>query len=152
MSPIRRIFIANRGEIAVRIIRTARALGIETVLGVSKADRESLGAKLATRAVVLGPGPSRDSYLRVDTVVQAALGTGCDALHPGYGFLSENRDLATACEKAGITFIGPSVANLEAVGDKLTARAHAVAAGVPLVPGGNAATLAEAAEVAARVG
>lgn len=152
MRPIRRIFIANRGEIAVRIIRTARALGIETVLGVSKADCESLGAKLATRAVVLGPGPSRDSYLRVDTVVQAALGTGCDALHPGYGFLSENRDLAEACEKAGITFIGPSVANLEAVGDKLTARAHAVAAGVPLVPGGNAATLAEAEDVAARVG
>lgn len=149
---IRRIFIANRGEIAVRIIRTARALGIETVLGVSKADRDSLGAKLATRAVCLGPGPSRDSYLKVDTVVQAALGTGCDALHPGYGFLSENRDLALACEKAGITFIGPTPDNLAAVGDKLTARSHALAAGVPLVPGGNAATLAEAEEVAARVG
>ena len=149
---IRRIFIANRGEIAVRIIRTARALGIETVLGVSKADSDSLGAKLATRAVCLGPGPSRDSYLKVDTVVQAALGTGCDALHPGYGFLSENRDLALACEKAGVIFIGPTPANLEAVGDKLTARAHALAAGVPLVPGGNAATLAEAEEVAARIG
>ena len=152
MQPIRRIFIANRGEIAVRIIRTARALGIETVLGVSKADRESLGAKLATRAVCLGPGPSRDSYLKVDTVVQAALGTGCDAIHPGYGFLSENRDLAMACEKAGITFIGPTPANLEAVGDKLTARAHALAAGVPLVPGGNAATLAEAQQVAQCIG
>ncbi len=152
MQPIRRIFIANRGEIAVRIIRTARALGIETVLGVSKADRDSLGAKLATRAVCLGPGPSRDSYLKVDTVVQAALGTGCDALHPGYGFLSENRDLALACEKAGLVFIGPTAANLEAVGDKLTARSHAIAAGVPLVPGGNAATLAEAEEVATRIG
>ncbi len=152
MTPIRRIFIANRGEIAVRIIRTARALGIETVLGVSQADRESLGARLATRAVCLGPGPSRDSYLKVDTLVQAALGTGCDALHPGYGFLSENRDLALACEKAGIIFIGPSPANLEAVGDKLTARGHALAAGVPLVPGGNAATLAEAEAVAARIG
>lgn len=152
MTPIRRIFIANRGEIAVRIIRTARALGIETVLGVSKADVGSLGARLATRAVCLGPGPSRDSYLKVDTVVQAALGTGCDALHPGYGFLSENRDLALACEKAGLIFIGPSPANLEAVGDKLTARGHAIAAGVPLVPGGNAATLAEAEEVAARIG
>lgn len=152
MQPIRRIFIANRGEIAVRIIRTARALGIETVLGVSKADRDSLGAKLATRAVCLGPGPSRDSYLKVDTVVQAALGTGCDALHPGYGFLSENRDLALACEKAGLVFIGPTPANLEAVGDKLTARSHAIAAGVPLVPGGNAATLAEAEEVATRIG
>lgn len=152
MAPIRRIFIANRGEIAVRIIRTARALGIETVLGVSKADSDSLGAKLATRAVCLGPGPSRDSYLKVDTVVQAALGTGCDALHPGYGFLSENRDLAMACEKAGITFIGPTPANLEAVGDKLTARSHALAAGVPLVPGGNASNLAEAEEVATRIG
>ncbi len=152
MTPIRRIFIANRGEIAVRIIRTARAIGIETVLGVSKADRESLGAKLATRAVCLGPGPSRDSYLKVDTVVQAALGTNCDALHPGYGFLSENRDLALACEKAGVIFIGPTPANLEAVGDKLTARTHALAAGVPLVPGGNAASLAEAEAVARDIG
>lgn len=149
---IRRLFIANRGEIAVRIIRTARDLGIETVLGVSSADRDSLGARLADRAVCLGPGPSRDSYLKVDTVVQAALGTGCDALHPGYGFLSENRALAEACEKAGIIFVGPSVANLSAVGDKLTARAHAKAAGVPLVPGGTAETLDEAEAVAARVG
>ncbi|MEY3960577.1 MAG: hypothetical protein RIR14_1231, partial [Pseudomonadota bacterium] len=146
--PIRRIFIANRGEIAVRIIRSARDLGIETVLGVSMADRDSLGAKLATRAVCLGPGPSRESYLKVDTVVQAALGTGCDAVHPGYGFLSENRDLAEACEKAGIIFIGPTPDNLAAVGDKLTARGHALAAGVPLVPGGNATSLAEAEEVA----
>lgn len=152
MQPIRRIFIANRGEIAVRIIRSARALGIETVLGVSTADRNALGARLATRAVCLGPGPSRDSYLKVETVVQAALGTGCDAVHPGYGFLSENRDLALACEKAGITFIGPTAENLEAVGDKLTARGHALAAGVPLVPGGNATSLAEAEEVAARIG
>ena len=152
MQQIRRIFIANRGEIAVRIIRSARALGIETVLGVSSADRNALGARLATRAVCLGPGPSRDSYLKVDTVVQAALGTGCDAVHPGYGFLSENRDLALACEKAGITFIGPTPDNLAAVGDKLTARGHALAAGVPLVPGGNATSLAEAEEVAARIG
>jgi acetyl-CoA carboxylase, biotin carboxylase subunit len=152
MTPIRRIFIANRGEIAVRIIRTARLLGIETVLGVSQSDRDSLGAKLATRVVVLGPGPSRDSYLKIATVVQAALGTGCDALHPGYGFLSENRELALACAGAGIIFIGPSPDNLAAVGDKLTARAHALAAGVPLVPGGNAASLTEAQAVAAEVG
>jgi acetyl-CoA carboxylase, biotin carboxylase subunit len=149
---IRRLFIANRGEIAVRIIRTARDLGIETVLGVSSADRDSLGARLADRAVCLGPGPSRDSYLKVDTVVQAALGTGCDALHPGYGFLSENRALAEACGKAGIVFVGPSVANLAAVGDKLTARAQAEAAGVTLVPGGTAATLDEARAVATDVG
>ncbi len=149
---IRRLFIANRGEIAVRIIRTARDLGIETVLGVSAADRDSLGARLADRAVCLGPGPSRDSYLKVDTVVQAALGTGCDALHPGYGFLSENRALAEACEKVGIIFVGPSVANLAAVGDKLTARGHAEAAGVPLVPGGTAATVEEAQALSAAVG
>lgn len=149
---IRRLFIANRGEIAVRIIRTARDLRIETVLGVSTADRDSLGARLADRAVCLGPGPSRDSYLKVETVVQAALGTGCDALHPGYGFLSENRALAQACDTAGIIFVGPSVANLDAVGDKLTARGHAQAAGVPLVPGGTAETLAEARAVAEAVG
>jgi acetyl-CoA carboxylase, biotin carboxylase subunit len=152
MAAIRRIFIANRGEIAVRIIRTARALGLETVLGVSVADRDSLAAKLATRVVCIGPAPARDSYLRVETAVQAALGTGCDALHPGYGFLSENRDLAQACMDHGIAFIGPTPANLDAVGDKLTARGHAAAAGVPLVPGGNAATLAEAEKVAATIG
>ena len=138
---IRRLFIANRGEIAVRIIQTAGDLGIETVLGVSAADRDSLGARLADRPVGLGPGPSRESYLKGDTVVQAALGTGCDGLQPGYGFLSENRALAEACEKAGIVFVGPMVGNLEALGDKLTARGHAEAAGVPLVPGGTAATL-----------
>lgn len=152
MTPIRRIFIANRGEIAVRIIRTARALGLETVLGHSVADRESLAAKLATRAVCLGPAASKDSYLNIGAVVQAAKGTGCDAIHPGYGFLSENQALAEACATEGLVFIGPSPENLAAVGDKLTARGHAMAAGVPLVPGGNAATLAEAEQVAAQIG
>ena len=152
MARIRRIFIANRGEIAVRIIRTARALGIETVLGVSRADRESLGAALATRTVVLGPAPSRDSYLRVGTVIEAARGTGCDAVHPGYGFLSENRDLALACAKAGLVFIGPTPDNLGAVGDKLTARAHALAARVPVVPGGTVETLADARALAENAG
>ena len=87
MAGIRRIFIANRGEIAVRIIRTCRELGVETVLGVSEADRDSLGAKLATRAVRIGPARATESYLRVGTVVEAARATGCDAVHPGYGFL-----------------------------------------------------------------
>ena len=152
MTPIRRIFIANRGEIAVRVIRTARAMGLETVLGHSSADGQSLAAKLATRAVCIGPAPSKDSYLNIGAVVQAALSTGCDALHPGYGFLSENRALAEACAKEGLIFIGPSPENLAAVGDKLTARGHAAAAGVPLVPGGNAATLDEARQVAERIG
>ena len=152
MASIRRIFIANRGEIAVRIIRTARALGLETVLGVSAADADSLGAKLATRAVVLGPAPSKDSYLRVGTVIEAAKGTGCDAVHPGYGFLSENRELAQACADEGLIFIGPSPDNLTAVGDKLTARAHAVAAQVPVVPGGTVETLDDATALAEEVG
>ena len=152
MTAIRRIFIANRGEIAVRIIRTARELGLETVLGHSAADRESLAAKLATRAVCLGPAASKDSYLNIGAVIEAARGTGCDAIHPGYGFLSENQALAEACASEGLIFIGPSPENLAAVGDKLTARGHAMAAGVPLVPGGNAATLAEAETVAAQIG
>jgi acetyl-CoA carboxylase biotin carboxylase subunit len=152
MAPIRRLFIANRGEIALRILRTAHARGIETVLGASEADRDSLPARLATRTICIGPSPSGDSYLRIETVVAAALGTGCDALHPGYGFLSENRALAEACAKAGLTFVGPSPDNLAAVGDKLTARAHAQAAGVPLVPGGTAETLADAVRLADSIG
>jgi acetyl-CoA carboxylase biotin carboxylase subunit len=152
MASIRRIFIANRGEIAVRIIRTARELGIETVLGVSQADRDSLGAKLATRAVCLGPASAAESYLKVGTIVEAAKGTGCDAIHPGYGFLSENRDLAEACAKEGLIFIGPTPANLQAVGDKLTARNHAMDAGVPLVPGGTVETAEQAVSVAETVG
>ncbi|MGH1368157.1 MAG: acetyl-CoA carboxylase biotin carboxylase subunit [Maritimibacter sp.] len=152
MAQFKRIFIANRGEIAVRIIRTCRALGIETVLGVSEADRETLGAKLATRSVCLGPAPSNQSYLSVGTVVEAALGTGCDALHPGYGFLSENKDLALACAKEGLVFIGPSPDNLDAVGDKLTARTHALNADVPLVPGGSFDTAAAALAIAQDVG
>lgn len=152
MPAIRRIFIANRGEIAVRVIRTARALGIETVLGVSEADRGSLGARLASRTICIGPGPARDSYLQVGTAIEAARGTGCDALHPGYGFLSENRALAEACASAGLIFIGPTVENVDAVGDKLIARAHAAAAGVPLMPGGNAATSDEARRLAEAIG
>ena len=152
MAPIRRIFIANRGEIAVRVIRTARDLGLETVLGTSAADRDSLAAKLATRAVCLGPAPAKASCLNIGAVIEAAKGTGCDAVHPGYGFLSENRALAEACAEAGLIFIGPSPENLAAVGDKLTARGHAEAAGVALVPGGNAATLEQAQEVAGRIG
>lgn len=152
MTQFKRIFIANRGEIAVRVIRTARALGIETVLGVSEADRDSLGAKLATRAVCLGPAPSSESYLKVDTVVQAALSTGCDAVHPGYGFLSENRALAENCAREGLTFIGPTPDNLDAVGDKLTARSHAQAAGVPLVPGGTLEDTEDAQTLAKKIG
>jgi len=152
MSKISRILVANRGEIAVRVIRSCRSLGIETVLAVSEADRDTLGAKLATRVVCIGPARATESYLSVGTIVQAALGTECDAIHPGYGFLSENRTLADACRENGLIFVGPDAEQLEAVGDKLIARHHAEAAGVPLVPGGSVATVDEATAVAEKIG
>ena len=108
---IGRILIANRGEIAVRIARSCRELGIETVLAVSEADRDSLPARLVTRVVCIGPAHASASYLQPEALVQAALGTGCDALHPGYGFLSERAGFARLCEQHGIVFIGPTSAN-----------------------------------------
>ncbi len=132
---LRRILIANRGEIAVRILRTCRALGIETALAASDADLDSLAARLADRTVRIGPAPSSASYLNVDAVLAAAHAVQADAIHPGYGFLSENARLARACDEAGIVFVGPTVAQLDAVGDKLKARHHATAAGLPVVPG-----------------
>ncbi len=149
---IRRVFVANRGEIAARIIRTCRALGIETVLAVSAADRDSVPARLADRAVCVGPARSTDSYLLVNTLVHAALATGCDAVHPGYGFLSERAPFARACEQAGLVFIGPTPEQIEAVGDKLRARSEAVAADVPVVPGATVDTVQDAVEAAARIG
>jgi acetyl-CoA carboxylase biotin carboxylase subunit len=149
---IGRILIANRGEIAVRILRTCKALGIETVLAASEADRDSLAARLADRALCIGPAPSAQSYLKVDTIVQAALSTGCDAIHPGYGFLSERAELARLCEEEGVIFIGPTAAQIEAVGDKLRARHEAETANVPVVPGGPVASLAEATALAERIG
>jgi acetyl-CoA carboxylase biotin carboxylase subunit len=133
--PIKRLFVANRGEIAVRILRTAKALGIETVIGVSAADKESLGARMADRAVVLGPAPSTKSYLDVNLVVHAAVATGCDALHPGYGFLSEKPELASLCEQEGIVFVGPRPDSIEILGDKISSRELAAKANVQTVPG-----------------
>ncbi|MBT2186160.1 acetyl-CoA carboxylase biotin carboxylase subunit [Sphingobium nicotianae] len=149
---IRRILIANRGEIAVRIIRTAQRLGIETVLAVSEADRGSLGAQMADRALCIGPARPSESYLRVETIVQAALGSGCDAIHPGYGFLSERAALAQLCEDEGVIFIGPTARQIEAVGDKLRARTEAIAADVPVVPGGPVGSMSEAQALAAEIG
>jgi acetyl-CoA carboxylase biotin carboxylase subunit len=146
------VLVANRGEIAARVIRTCRRLGIETVLTVSDADAGSLPARLADATIRIGPAAAAASYLDVDAVVGAALAAGADALHPGYGFLSENPRLAGACEKAGVVFIGPSERTLEAAGDKLAAREHAVAAGLPVLPGGHVLPDATAAELAARVG
>jgi acetyl-CoA carboxylase, biotin carboxylase subunit len=149
---IRRLLIANRGEIAARVVCTCRRLGIESVLAASDADLDALPARLADRVVRLGPAPASASYLDPAAVVRAARVVHADAVHPGYGFLSENPALARACEAAGIVFVGPTPESLEAVGDKLRARSHAIAAGLPVVPGGEAADLAGARAVAAEVG
>ncbi|MCR9185874.1 MAG: ATP-grasp domain-containing protein [Halieaceae bacterium] len=146
---ISRLFIANRGEIAVRILRAAHSLGIETVLGSSAADAESLPARMAQRTVIVGPAEATRSYLDERLIVQAALGAGCDALHPGYGFLSERAALARLCEENGIAFVGPRPETIEALGDKLSARRIAEASGVPLVPGTPALDSAEDACAAA---
>jgi acetyl-CoA carboxylase biotin carboxylase subunit len=153
MRHIRRVFVANRGEIAVRIIHACRKIGVETVIGVSTADRESLGARLADRAVCIGPPASVSSYLNKDALVQAALSTGCDAVHPGYGFLAENSAFARLCTDNGLRFIGPSAEAIEAMGDKINAIAAAKKAGVPTVPGSDhVMRVADALATAARIG
>lgn len=143
--PLRRLLIANRGEIALRIVRAARALGIESVLAASAADRDSLAAKEADRTVILGPAKASLSYLDPKLVVHAAKATGCDALHPGYGFLSERTALVKLCEEHGIAFVGPTPTSMDQVGGKIAARELAHAAGVPLVPGSGALADAQAA-------
>jgi acetyl-CoA carboxylase biotin carboxylase subunit len=150
---LRRVLVANRGEIAVRIIRACRALGIETVVAVSEADRDSLAARLADRSVCIGPARSAASYLNVGAVVVAAAGTGCDAVHPGYGFLAENAALADACAQKGVTFIGPKPQTIREMGNKIEARALAARAGVPVVPGSaGVADYERAAAVADEIG
>jgi acetyl-CoA carboxylase biotin carboxylase subunit len=150
---IKRLFVANRGEIALRVVRAAQALDLETVVGVSDADRISAAAQRADRALVLGPGPAAKSYLDARLVVQAAKASGCDALHPGYGFLSERAELARLCEDHGIVFVGPEPDMIDALGDKLRAREMAQAAGVPLVPGsGEIASAGDARRIAGQVG
>ncbi|MFL9899328.1 acetyl-CoA carboxylase biotin carboxylase subunit [Paraburkholderia fungorum] len=150
---IRRLFVANRGEIAVRVIRACRTLGIETVVGVSEADIDTLAARIADDVVILGPPPAAESYLRADTIVAAALSSGCDAVHPGYGFLSERSSFVRACVDAGLVFVGPSAEAIDAMGDKITAVSLAEKAGVPRVPGSGALTdLAHARRVGAQIG
>lgn len=147
---LKRVFVANRGEIAVRVLRACRALGLETVIGVSDADMESLGAREADQAVRLGPAPSKDSYLNAGLVVAAAVSSDCDALHPGYGFLSERAELAELCDKKGIAFVGPTADTIRQVGDKISARELAQTADVPLVPGTGEVSSVEHAISAAR--
>ena len=150
----RKILIANRGEIAVRIIRAARELGIDTVAVYSTADKEALHTLLADEAVCIGPAKSTDSYLNMNVVLSAAVLTGAEAIHPGFGFLSENSKFATMCEEVGIKFIGPSGAVMDMMGDKINARAQMIKAKVPVIPGsdGEVHTSEEALEVAEKIG
>ena len=148
-----RILIANRGEIAVRIIRTCREMEIETVAVYSTADAEALHVKLATRAVCIGPARAAESYLNQAAILTAAVETGCDAVHPGYGFLSENPDFADLCAKCGLKFIGPSGDVIRQMGSKAAAKALMRRSGVPVVPGSEGAVdLEEARRVADEVG
>ncbi len=149
MTPLRRVFVANRGEIAVRIVRACRVAGLEAVVGVSEADRGSLAARLADRSLCIGPPPAAQSYLHGEAVLAAALGAGCQAVHPGYGFLAENAEFARACERAGLVFVGPGPEAIEAMGDKLNAIGLARRVGVPTVPGSEVLANANEARTAA---
>ncbi|MGY2084305.1 acetyl/propionyl/methylcrotonyl-CoA carboxylase subunit alpha [Blastococcus sp. SYSU DS0539] len=148
------VLVANRGEIAVRVIRTLRGMGIRSVAVYSDADAGALHTRLADVAVPIGPAPAAQSYLSIERVIEAAVGTGAEAIHPGYGFLSENVEFARACAAAGIVFIGPPVAAIEAMGDKIRAKQTVMAAGVPVVPGRTepGMTDAEVADAAVAVG
>ena len=150
----RKVLIANRGEIAVRIIRACRELSIRCVAVYSTADRNSLHAQIADEAVCIGPAATKDSYLNMNAIVQAALNTGADAIHPGFGFLSENAEFAKLCEANGIVFIGPSYKSIEMLGDKAAAKETMAAAGVPVIPGSKGAvkSLEEARKIADKAG
>ncbi len=146
---LRRVLIANRGEIALRVLRACRELEIETVAAYSEVDAEALHVQLATESVCIGPARAADSYLNQDALLTAALATGCDGIHPGYGFLSENADFSDACAKAGLTFIGPSGEAIRKAGSKSAARDLMKAAGVPVTPGSDGPVSSAAAALAA---
>lgn len=150
----KKILIANRGEIAVRIIRACRELGVRCVAVYSTADKDSLHAQIADEAVCIGPPATKDSYLNMNAVIQAAVNVGAEAIHPGFGFLSENAEFARLCEKSGIVFIGPSYKSIEMLGDKAAAKETMAAAGVPVIPGSKGAVknISDAKEIAEKCG
>ena len=153
MPALKRILVANRGEIALRVIRACQQMGIETVLAASTADRDSLPARAADRMVCIGPAIAAQSYLDVRAIITAAKGTGADAVHPGYGFLSESPDLAQACADEGLVFIGPRPDNIREMGNKLKAREKAKAFGLPMLPGSEkVGSWQDAAQFAQRIG
>ena len=133
--PFDTLLVANRGEIALRIMRTARELGLRTVAVYSTADRDSPHVAAADRSVLLGEGPARDSYLRIDRIIEAARASGAQAVHPGYGFLAENAEFAAAVEAAGLIFVGPPAEAIRLMGNKAGAKKRMLAEGVPCIPG-----------------
>ncbi|WP_236794647.1 acetyl/propionyl/methylcrotonyl-CoA carboxylase subunit alpha [Amycolatopsis sp. GM8] len=143
------VLVANRGEIAVRVVRTCAEMGIRTVVAHSSTDRDSAAVRLADETVQIGPGPAKDSYLSIPAVIEAARAKGADAIHPGYGFLSENPDFAEVCEAEGLTFVGPPAKVMAQLGDKSSARAIMSGAGLPLLPGSRDALEADEAETLA---
>src|SRR6202165_5166533 len=149
-----KILIAKRGEIALRVLRASKELGIPTVAVHSTADSDAMHVRLADESVCIGPPPARDSYLHIPAILSAAAVTGADAIHPGYGFLSENARFAEMVEAHGITFIGPSAAHIRMMGDKIAAKAAMASIGVPLVAGSDGALddVASARVVAGRSG
>ncbi len=154
MDDIKKILVANRGEIALRVIRTAKEMGIKTIATYSEADRNALHVRMADEAVLLGPPPSSESYLKIDKIIEAALAMGADAIHPGYGFLSENENFAKKIAAAGLIFIGPSAASIHVMGSKLAAKEAVAKFGVPLVPGTAEPIddIAKAKKIAAEIG
>src|SRR5919199_2342267 len=150
--PFKRVLVANRGEVAVRVVRALHELGIEAVAVYSTADAGALHVRLADRAVRIGPPPATASYLNIPSIVAAAATTECEAVHPGYGFLSENPDFVRACEDNDLVFVGPDADVMARMGDKVEAKRELAAAGVPLVPGTEAVTLGEAKAAAAEIG